>query len=178
MVEALKPKDIWPCTVDKVNWSAAQSMSFLFGHLYETPCKFTHDQAMFCKMGGKVGVVPDSRPETPDNHTEPSAEQDVDRERGATSTLSNLSLHNPPIAKISHMHPRDQIELVHDHVAAPLVSHPDHITKKQRRSDDPLERGRAVPSTGAERNAGNIHTHPPTGLQVPLAAPLSSSTLR
>lgn len=47
LIEAFKPKDIWPCTVEKANWSASQSMGFLFGHLYDSSCKFAHDQEMF-----------------------------------------------------------------------------------------------------------------------------------
>lgn len=40
-------------------------MAFLFGHLYDRPCKFTHDQAMFRQKGGSTPVVADPRPASP-----------------------------------------------------------------------------------------------------------------
>jgi len=149
-------------------------MSFLFGHLYETPCKFTHDQAMFHKMGGKVGVVPESRPETPDNHTVPSAEKRVIDEREARSSSSNLSLHHRSNAMISHTRLRDHTELAHEHDAAPAVSNQDHTNKKRRRSDDVSESEHEAPLVRAECIGASTSTHPSTGLQVSSAAPLSS----
>lgn len=40
-------------------------MAFLFGHLYDRPCKFTHDQAMFRLKGSSTPAVADSRPASP-----------------------------------------------------------------------------------------------------------------
>ena len=63
LIEAFKPTDIHPCTVDSVNWTAAQSMNFLFGHLYNTPPTFTHDQTMLRKRAPpRMTPRPDSRP--------------------------------------------------------------------------------------------------------------------
>lgn len=47
LIDAFKPADIFPCTVEHKTWTAANSMSFLFGHLYDGLCKFSHDQVMF-----------------------------------------------------------------------------------------------------------------------------------
>lgn len=175
LIEAFKPKDIWPCTVDKINWSAAQSMSFLFGHLYNAPCKFTHDQAMFRKNGGDAGVVPWPENGAPEDHTEPSAEKVMSHERGACSSSSNLSLPNPPHAEMAHARLRDRPELAHDRDTAPVVSDPDHTTKKRRRSDNPpRSENRSenrVLSAQAECNTANISSRPSTGLQVSSVAP-------
>lgn len=147
-------------------------MSFLFGHLYDSPCKFTHDQAMFGKKGGDAGIVPESRPRTPDNnHAEPSAGKDANREQENDSSSSNLSLQDPANAKTSHVRSRNNTELANNHEAAPVVPNPDHTTKKRRRSDDPAEIEHAVSSIQAERNAVNLSASPSTGLQVPSAAP-------
>ncbi|EMC98741.1 hypothetical protein BAUCODRAFT_379459 [Baudoinia panamericana UAMH 10762] len=49
LVDAFNPKDIHPCTVDEAHWTAANSMAFLFGHLYHHLPSFSHDQQMFKK---------------------------------------------------------------------------------------------------------------------------------
>lgn len=46
LIEELKPKEIFPCTVDEANWTASSSMSYLFGHIYAKPPIFRHDQFM------------------------------------------------------------------------------------------------------------------------------------
>ena len=47
-------------------------MAFLFGHLYDRPCKFTHDQTMFRRTsGGVTPVVADSRPASPPAKSRP-----------------------------------------------------------------------------------------------------------
>ncbi|KAI6857745.1 hypothetical protein KC338_g5280 [Hortaea werneckii] len=70
LVEAFKPKDIHPCTVDKANWTTTHSMSFLFGHIYESDApSFHHDQIMLARMGTKV---PEST-----NHMSPSQAEET-----------------------------------------------------------------------------------------------------
>ncbi|KAI7246924.1 hypothetical protein KC343_g6713 [Hortaea werneckii] len=55
LVEAFKPSDIHPCTVDRANWTTAHSMGFLFGHIYESDApSFHHDQIMLARMGPNV----------------------------------------------------------------------------------------------------------------------------
>lgn len=46
LVEALMPRNIYPCTVDKSNWGPQHTMSYLFGHLYTAPQTFGHDTFM------------------------------------------------------------------------------------------------------------------------------------
>lgn len=47
LVEAFRPKNIYPCTVDQRNWNPKQSMGYLFGHIYGNgPPMFSHDQIM------------------------------------------------------------------------------------------------------------------------------------
>lgn len=97
LIEAFKPADIWPCTVDKANWSPAQSMSFLFGHLYDAPCKFTHDQSMLRKTTSATVVVPESRAATPGKDAEHSTKQATKkRRRTDDETARNMP---PPTAQ-------------------------------------------------------------------------------
>ncbi|KAK1072981.1 hypothetical protein LTR74_002213 [Friedmanniomyces endolithicus] len=51
LIDAFKPKDIYPCTIDDANWTTDQSISFLFGHVYTSGHQFTHDQVMLTKRG-------------------------------------------------------------------------------------------------------------------------------
>lgn len=45
LVEALQPKDVYPCTVDEANWTPAVSMRSMFGHLCSDQV-FAHDAEM------------------------------------------------------------------------------------------------------------------------------------
>ena len=59
LLEAFKPRDIHPCTVDKANWNATHSMEFLFGHIYGSAVpRFTHDQNMLRVRGPGVSFLP------------------------------------------------------------------------------------------------------------------------
>ncbi|KAI7214101.1 hypothetical protein KC333_g6212 [Hortaea werneckii] len=52
LVEAFKPVDIHPCTVEKAKWTSAHSMNFLFGHIYGSDApSFHHDQIMLARIG-------------------------------------------------------------------------------------------------------------------------------
>jgi hypothetical protein len=51
LVDAFKPRNIFPCTVDEKGWSIRSSMFSLFGHLYEKLPVFTHDEMMRRKKG-------------------------------------------------------------------------------------------------------------------------------
>jgi hypothetical protein len=97
-------------------------MSFLFGHLYDSPCKFTHDQAMFRKKGGDAGIVPESRPRTLDNNiAEPSVGRDVDREQEPRSFPADVSLQHLPNTKASYKRSHDLPALAQEHDKAPVV---------------------------------------------------------
>nr|POF17067.1 isoform 4 of protein artemis [Quercus suber] len=50
LIERLKPKDIYPCTVNLTDWTPSRSMGFLFGHLYSEPVCFEHDQTMLATV--------------------------------------------------------------------------------------------------------------------------------
>jgi DNA cross-link repair 1C protein len=180
LIEAFKPKEIWPCTVDKVNWSAAQSMSFLFGHLYDLPCKFTHDQAMFRKIGGDKGVLPGSRPETPEGGSAEPARKDVNLERGACSSSSEISMRNSANVMTSQARSWNPAELAagRDRTdAAPVVSTAEHATRKRRRSDEHVTREHTSPSLQAEPDAVDIHARPSSAPRISRAAPKLDSTV-
>ncbi|KAK4555753.1 hypothetical protein LTR86_006973 [Recurvomyces mirabilis] len=57
LINALRPADIHPCTVDEQDWGADNSMGYLFGHLYNDPVSFSHDQMMLRKQGARKGRV-------------------------------------------------------------------------------------------------------------------------
>ncbi|KAI6880951.1 hypothetical protein KC360_g6890 [Hortaea werneckii] len=60
LVEAFKPNDIHPCTVDKAHWTTSHSMNFLFGHVYGSdPPSFHHDQLMLVRMGQNMPASTD-----------------------------------------------------------------------------------------------------------------------
>ncbi|KAI7156315.1 hypothetical protein KC349_g6375 [Hortaea werneckii] len=55
LVEAFKPNDIHPCTVDKAKWTSAHSMNSLLGHIYGSDApSFHHDQIMLARMGSST----------------------------------------------------------------------------------------------------------------------------
>ena len=56
LIEAFKPKDIYPCTVEEKNWDASRSMHHLFGHLYDDVPAFRHDRQMVAKTS-RVGAT-------------------------------------------------------------------------------------------------------------------------
>lgn len=174
MIEAFKPRDIWPCTVDKMNWSAAQSMSFLFGHLYEGPCKFTHDQAMFHRKGVDAGTVSGLESKMPEHSTEQFAEKYANHERGTLLSSSDVSMHNRSNLETTHTRLQDRTELAHGQSIAPMISSTDHATRKQRRSVDLSKSEHAVPPVRSERNVANTSNNSSAGMQALLVAPLSS----
>ncbi|KAI7163819.1 hypothetical protein KC324_g12881, partial [Hortaea werneckii] len=62
LVEAFKPSDIHPCTVDKEKWTSAHSMISLFGHIYESDApSFHHDQIMLARMGPSIPALATTR---------------------------------------------------------------------------------------------------------------------
>lgn len=143
-------------------------MSFLFGHLYETPCKFTHDQAMFRKKGRGTGGASVSEFKLPGHHKEQPAGSDANYEREARSSSPDGSFQHRPDAKTPHAPSRGPSELAHDHDK-------NHPTKKRRRSDDPSESEHAMPSIQAERSAANIFARSSASLQLSSAAPYGDS---
>lgn len=149
-------------------------MSFLFGHLYEGPCKFTHDQAMFHRKGGDARVVSGSEPKMPEDSTEQSVEKYANHERGAFLSSSDVSMHNRSNAETTHIRLQDRTELAHGQSIAPMISSTDHATRKRRRSVDLSKSEHAVPPVRSERNAANTSNHPSAGMQALPAAPLSS----
>lgn len=64
LIEAFKPKDIYPCTVvPEKHWKPNHSMSYLFGHLYSEPPNFSHDQLMLHRLGERSAIVGPPRPQ-------------------------------------------------------------------------------------------------------------------
>ncbi|KAK4503807.1 hypothetical protein PRZ48_004722 [Zasmidium cellare] len=60
LIEAFKPKDIYPCTVDHKGWNPRQSMGYLFGHIYGArPPTFSHDQLMLQHFNDEADEVAD-----------------------------------------------------------------------------------------------------------------------
>ena len=150
-------------------------MSFLFGHLYDTPCKFTHDQMMFQETSGDAGVVPRSAYGSPEDKSEQSAGKVAIPERGGCSSASDGSLRAAPSATKSQTRSRDHAELPHGgdglH-AAPVDPTTDQTSRKRRRSDEWARSERALPAVQADHDAIDVSgsARPTVGLQVPSPA--------
>jgi hypothetical protein len=169
LVEAFKPKDIWPCTVDKANWSAAQSMSFLFGHLYEMPCKFTHDQEMFRKKGGAVAVLSESALGTPETHVKRTANTN-ELLGGNRPTLNSRPFSRgqdgPHNAAIPQTGSGKLVALPQDENRtneSPTVTTINEATRKRRRSDDNSTSSRTPPIVLPDGVTGDVSTRPSSG---------------
>lgn len=76
-------------------------MSFLFGHLCDTPCKFTHDQIMIHRMAGTASVVAEPRPASPGEHL-----SQVAGTGGATGRFTSVDQRGLGVGRraISHGH--------------------------------------------------------------------------
>jgi len=135
LVEAFKPKDIWPCTVDKYNWSARQSMSFLFGHLYDSQCKFTHDQAMFQRIANKVVTSPEARLKSPGQESLPDVVVQKTDTRDLDSAKEKITL-SPDSAAPGTVH---EVAAQREQGSATIADSADEMpiqsTRKRRRSD-------------------------------------------
>jgi hypothetical protein len=117
-------------------------MGFLFGHLYDSQCKFTHDQTMFRRMANVAATEPKPRPVSPGQESMP----DVVGERAATSdrpsakdqeTLSHndIDLSNAAVPP----HGMQEIAVRHEQGSAIIADSADELsnqsTRKRRRSD-------------------------------------------
>jgi hypothetical protein len=58
-VQAFKPRDVFPCTVDEKQWNESVSMEGLFGHLCSGK-KFAHDRHMRGEQGADI-LEPESK---------------------------------------------------------------------------------------------------------------------
>ena len=85
LIDAFKPKDIYPCTVDKANWTTLTSMSTLFGHIYEAPRLFRHDQEMLGKNGKSMPRDDQSIPPSLVADPGPTLKQGSTRQKRTTS---------------------------------------------------------------------------------------------
>lgn len=175
LIEAFKPLDIHPCTVDKANWSASQSMAFLFGHLYDRPCKFTHDQTMFRRTSGDVTpVVADSRPASPPAKSRPE-DRALDRTANGAALFENdatdpstRSLHEPsnqrvPSANENATRPSPTAipELFEVSKPDPTTSEPnDQPSRKRRRQSPDLEPTPYRPSGSSPGQNGRVAAMP------------------
>jgi hypothetical protein len=120
-------------------------MGFLFGHLYDSQCKFTHDQAMFRRMASVVATDSKSRPVSPRQVSTPN----VAGEGVATSDHSLVKDRATP--------PQNHIDVLNDgarpHMiretaihsgqgSATIADSADKLsnqpTRKRRRADDEL----------------------------------------
>ncbi|KAK5171313.1 uncharacterized protein LTR77_004457 [Saxophila tyrrhenica] len=72
LVDAFKPRDINPCTVDEKHWRPQSSMGALFGHLYNDVPTFTHDDTMFnMRLPNEPIKTEHTRPTSPSDGSEP-----------------------------------------------------------------------------------------------------------
>ncbi|KAK6428281.1 hypothetical protein LTR95_015577 [Oleoguttula sp. CCFEE 5521] len=87
LLEVFKPTDVHPCTVNDTHWGRDQSMAFLFGPLYDSVCKFTHDRMMLKRQRHQkpdkrtvAAVREGSEDEASDDDRGHHADNDIDHE--------------------------------------------------------------------------------------------------
>ena len=57
LIDAFKPRDIYPCTVNETTWQPSRSMQHLFGHLYSDLPSFRHDQEMLRRRREETDAI-------------------------------------------------------------------------------------------------------------------------
>jgi hypothetical protein len=141
-------------------------MGFLFGHLYDSQCKFTHDQAMFRRMASVTITELKPRPVSPGQEPMP----DVAAERTATS--------DRPSVREEATLPRDDAGLSNtgatprlapetairrEHVSATIADSADNLsgqsTRKRRRSDDEHDKATNIPAIHSGNDGERVSTH-------------------
>lgn len=105
LVEAFKPRDIYPCTtVPEKHWKANHSMAYLFGHLYSEPPTFSHDQKMLRKLSERTAAMASPR---------------VQKRRSAPEVTSSPELTSPmspsPILPTGKRKPSEENEDIQEH---------------------------------------------------------------
>jgi len=150
-------------------------MSFLFGHLYDSPCTFTHDQMMLRKTGGDARVFPRSESGSSEDRPEEPARKSSNYEQGACTSSSEALVHNlPPDATKVQPFTRGYAELVPDYnrpKAAPVALTAEPATKKRRRSEEREASELLRIPVQVERRAADDSAPPVRVPQVPSAAP-------
>ncbi|KAL4973486.1 hypothetical protein BDW66DRAFT_101778 [Aspergillus desertorum] len=91
LVNAFKPRDIHPCTVDPLNWDEDVSVENLFGHLCSGN-KFVHDQYMRHMTAPENGERPRKRRRRNSEFSVRSTQQSTVTENSTTSQASQMSL--------------------------------------------------------------------------------------
>lgn len=89
-VAAFKPLDVYPCTVDEVNWDSSRSMQSLFGR-YCSGSTFRHDEEMFSKHTSHQ--QPYSFATTETQSTEVMSQFEEEQLPGVTKAANSSSQH-------------------------------------------------------------------------------------
>jgi hypothetical protein len=104
LIEAFRPKDIYPCTVVPLkHWKPVHSMAHLFGHLFQEPPIFHHDHFMLRKMNDLQKKTATPRKESSPVSRQTTPDEDVS-DHGMNSTPSPLH------QKMCMLQPRDKNE--------------------------------------------------------------------
>ena len=117
-------------------------MGFLFGHLYDSQCKFTHDQAMFRRIASTAVIEPKPRHESPGQElpTYDVAERAATNDRSSVKEKATLSrdgtgLSNtgvtPRVARETAFQREQDSAVVEDSAGEPS----NQSKRKRRRSD-------------------------------------------
>jgi hypothetical protein len=129
-------------------------MGFLFGHLYDSQCKFAHDQAMFRRMASATIAEPKPSPVSPGQESIPdvAAERTASSDRPPVREMATLPSDGTGIAN-TEVTPRVVRSTAGEQssaIVADSASEPSHqSTRKRRRSD--------VESVGASNSPGAVH---------------------
>ncbi|GIK02338.1 hypothetical protein Aspvir_006387 [Aspergillus viridinutans] len=102
LVSAFKPRDVYPCTVDALEWDEGVSMRSLFGHLCSGQ-EFVHDQYMRDTIGNDEELRSRKRLRYEEDHSTQSTEQSISIDASIDRSLVVMPNTSEPQAQA---HPR------------------------------------------------------------------------
>ncbi|GAB7364671.1 hypothetical protein MBLNU230_g5473t1 [Neophaeotheca triangularis] len=137
LVDAFKPKNIHPCTVDGANWTPAASMEFLFADIYGSNQSFTHDQMMLHRYNAKPAQAQRSRSSSPSDASDEEGEGRHKKKRRTS--------HHEPLQDHGSSAEADG-PVRQDPMIGPTESHRPHVSEVNFASREPFAEGQNHPS--------------------------------
>lgn len=135
-------------------------MSFLFGHLYDSQCKFTHDQAMFQRIASRAATKPEARLASPGQESLP----DVVVQESDTSdhpSVKEKKTLSPDGAGSGTLH---EVAVQREQGSATIAYSADKLpiqsTRKRRRSDVETNNASNLPGIHSGNDSEPNPTHP------------------
>ncbi|RHZ64886.1 hypothetical protein CDV55_106696 [Aspergillus turcosus] len=135
LVSAFKPRDVYPCTVDALEWNEDISMRSLFGHLCSGH-EFVHDQYMRDTVVNNEELRSRKRVRYEDDHSTQSTQQSISMD-----------------ASIDRSEPLDQPAHLTSFQSSQKIAQPASLETVPETSPQPLPIPKSTPETAkAKRN--------------------------